>query len=235
MVRYEAGGGVASILLDRPPLNVLDIPTSMTLASALRRAGRDRSVRVVVIAGKGKCFSAGVDVADHTRARVGAMLKAFHGAVKALLALEKPVVAAVHGHCLGGGMELALACDFIVAKPGSTFALPEIKLACYPPVAAALLPRLVGHQRAAEMILLGESLTVRRMRALGLLSPYRLDVLLAKLLSLSGAALGCAKTALRSGSLNASEQIYLRRLTRTRDMEEGVRAFLEKKSVLLHQ
>ena len=218
------------MVLDRPPLNVLDIPTSRALASAIHRAGKDRSVRVLALSGRGKCFSAGVDIKDHTRVRVKGMLTAFHAAVRALQALEKPTVAVVHGHCLGGGMELALACDFVVADPKAMFALPEITLACYPPMAALLLPRLVGTLRANELVLLGGPLSARKAMQMGLVTSLGSEkTLLARLLSLSGPALTCAKAALRAPSLEAVERIYLSRLAKTRDMEEGVHAFLGKR------
>ena len=220
---------IRRILLDRPPLNVLDIPASRRLEAQLKAAGRDRPVRVVVLSGKGKCFSAGVDIRDHTKARVKAMLMAFHGAVRALEALEKPVIAHVHGHCLGGGMELAMACDFIVADRKAVFGLPEISLGCYPPVAAVRLAGIVGRQRANEAILLGGTFSATEAKAMGLVHSYRLEPVLERLLSLSGSALACAKAAMRAKSLAESERIYLARLMKTRDMEEGVRAFLEKR------
>ncbi len=229
-VRVSVKGGVARIVLARPPLNVLDVPTSRALAAAFRKAGKDRSVRVVVLSGEGKCFSAGVDIRDHTRARVKGMLSAFHSAIRALQSLEKPTVAVVHGHCLGGGMELALSCDFVVADPKAVFALPEIGLACFPPVAALLLPHIVGTLRAKELVLLGEGIPARKAMALGLVTRLGSEkALVARLLSLSGSALASAKAALKAFSLEAVERIYLGRLAKTRDMDEGVRAFLEKR------
>ena len=220
---------IRRVVLDRPPLNVLDIPASRRLEADLRAAGKDPSVRIVVLSGKGKCFSAGVDIRDHTKARVKAMLKAFHGAVRALEALEKPVVAQVHGHCLGGGMELAMACDFIVADKKTVFGLPEISLACYPPVAAVRLAGIVGRHRAHAAILLGGTFSASEAKAMGLVHGFKLEPVLERLLSLSGSALSCAKAAMRAKSLGESERIYLTRLMKTKDMEEGVRAFLGKR------
>ena len=236
--------GIARIVLDRPPLNVLDIPASRALAAALDRAGKDRNVRVIVLSGKGRCFSAGVDIADHTKARVKGMLAAFHAAVRALHRLEKPTIAAIHGHCLGGGMELALACDFALAERGAVLGLPEIRLACYPPVAAVLLPRRVGALRANELLLLGDAIPAPKALEMGLLNAVvpahgldkAVNALAARLMSRSGSALACAKAAIRAGespafgkALNAIERLYLRRLAKTADMEEGVRAFLAKR------
>ncbi len=235
-VRYRASGGVARVELDRPPLNILDIATSRALEKALRRAAADKSVRVVVLSGRGKCFSAGADVADHTKAQVRAMLRAFHGAVRTLYHLPKPTVADVHGHCLGGGFELAQACDFITAKPGAVLGQPEILLGCYSPAAAVMLPALAGAGRAAEIVLLGETYTPGEGIAMGLVSWHPASHVVKLLLAQSGAALTCAKMALRTSTaagfekaLKASERIYFDRLARTRDMEEGVRAFMGKR------
>lgn len=237
-VRYSASGGVARIALDRPPLNILDIATSRLLEAACRRAAADRSVRVVVLSGRGKCFSAGVDIADHKPGRVRGMLKAFHGAVRALHGLPQPTVAQVHGHCLGGGMELALACDFVVASRGSVFGQPEIRLACFPPVAAVLLPGRVGAARANELLMLGGTISAARAREWGLVNAIgrSAEPLVRQLLGLSGAALKATKAAIRVATageferaLKETEKVYLENLARTRDMGEGVEAFLEKR------
>ena len=238
-VRYRTAGGVARVELDRPPLNILDIATSRALEKALRQTASDKSVRVVVLSGRGKCFSVGADVADHTKARVRAMLRAFHGAVRTLYHLPKPTVAAVHGHCLGGGWELAQACDLVCASPGSRFGQPEILLGCYSPAAAVMLPEQAGGMRAAEIVLLGETYSVAEARAMGLVSKYPAAYVVKRMLSESGAALACAKMALRTSTaagfekaLKASERIYFDRLARTRDMDEGVRAFMGKRKAV---
>jgi enoyl-CoA hydratase/carnithine racemase len=150
----------------------------------------------------------------------------------------------VHGVCLGGGCELASCCDFIVASQDSSFATPEILVGCYPPVALARFSSLIGYRRAADMILTGRTLTAQEAQSIGLVSrvapPEQLDetlaALLDDLLGKSGAVLRITVKGLRelslgnfAESLQRSEQIYCDDLLATEDVEEGVRAFLEKR------
>src|SRR5205085_2951378 len=118
------------------PLNILDIPTIQELAGAIAQAEEHADVRALVFFGDGRAFSAGVEVRDHTRDRVAAMLEAFHSVFRRLARSECITIAAVNGPCLGGGCELAVFCDFVIAADDAQFGFPEIKLACFPPVAA---------------------------------------------------------------------------------------------------
>jgi cyclohexa-1,5-dienecarbonyl-CoA hydratase len=202
-------------------------------------------VRVVAIAGEGRAFCAGVDVADHSADRVGAMIERFHGAIRDVIALEQPVVALVHGAALGGGCELALACDIVLARDDATLGQPEVKLGVFPPVAAALLPRLVGRQRALELVLSGRTLRAEAARAMGLVSDVvasdrwqaETDDRLQRMAALSGSALRLAKRAVTGGldlpfaaALSLAEDLYLRELMATADAREGIAAFLEKRT-----
>jgi cyclohexa-1,5-dienecarbonyl-CoA hydratase len=243
-VRVERDGGVGRILLDRPPLNVLDIPMMAQLSAGVRRLGADPKVRVVVLAGEGKAFCAGVDVADHAAGRVEAMLDGFHGAIRDLLSLEQPLVGLVHGAALGGGCELVLACDIVLAREDAILGQPEVRLGVFPPVAAALLPRLVGRQRALELVLSGRTFGAEAARAMGLVSdvfpadrwPEAARNLVDEMAALSGSALRLAKRAVTGGSdrpvaaaLAFAEDLYLRELMATGDAQEGIAAFLQKR------
>ena len=142
-VLVDVRDGVAHLRLNRPPLHILDVATNRALAAAIRdvAARAPGAVRVVVLGSQGgRAFCAGVAIEEHDRARVGAMLEAFHGVFRALCELEAPVLAAVRGAALGGGCELVAFCDAVLAEESTTFGLPEIKLGCYPPVAALILP-----------------------------------------------------------------------------------------------
>lgn len=244
-VHVHLEDGVGRIRLDRPPLNVLDLAMMAQLSAAVRRLGADPKVRVVAIAGEGKAFCAGVDVADHSADRVGAMIERFHGAIRDVIALEQPVVALVHGAALGGGCELALACDIVVARDDATLGQPEVKLGVFPPVAAALLPHLVGRQRALELVLSGRTLRAEAARAMGLVSDVvasdrwqtETDDRLRRMAALSGSALRLAKRAVTGGldlpfaaALSLAEDLYLRELMATPDAREGIAAFLEKRT-----
>jgi enoyl-CoA hydratase/carnithine racemase len=171
------------------------------------------------------------------------MLDVMHEVIRKLFALPQVTIALVHGVCLGGGCELASSCDFILAAEDSSFATPEIHVGCYPPVALARFSSLVGYHRAAEMILTGRSFSAREALAIGLIKVVPNDQLETGLKSLSEELLGKSGAVLRiavkglrelslkgfSDALRRSEEIYRDELLRTEDVEEGVRAFLDKK------
>ena len=244
-VWVEEKDRVAMVTLERPPLNVLDLALLRELDQALESCARGSSADVIVLRGAGRrAFSAGVDIKDHTPEKVPEMLNIVHGVVRKLFALPQVTVASVHGVCLGGGCELASACDFVVATEDSSFATPEIHVGCYPPVALARFSALVGYHRAAEMILTGRRFSAREALAIGLINRVLpneqleagLQCLLEELLGKSGAVLRVALKGLRevslkgfSEALEKSENLYLHELLETEDVEEGIRAFLEKR------
>ena len=244
-VTTEKRDRVLWITWDRPPLNVLDIALLRELDRLLSDCAADSTVDVVLLRGAGqRAFSAGVDIKDHTADKVPQMLEVVHGVIKKLLALPQVTIASVRGVCLGGGCEVASSCDFIVASEDSWFATPEILVGCYPPVALARFSSLIGYHRAAEMILTGRRLSAPEAQALGLINRVFADreldsgvqTLLDELLGKSGAVLrltvqGLRELSLRgfSDALKRSEEIYCDQLLKTRDVEEGVKAFLEKR------
>ncbi len=236
---------VARVTLDRPPLNVLDLSMLQELRAVIKSVETDSEVDLLVISGGGeRAFSAGVDIKDHTREKVPQMLETVHGVIRALLALPQVTAAAVHGACLGGGCELASSCDFILATEDSFFATPEINVGCYPPVALARFPGLLGYRRAAEMILTGRKFSAAEALAIGLITRVvpageldrAVDALAGELRDKSRAVLrivikGLRGLALRNfpQALEKSEAIYLEELLQTEDVEEGVKAFLDKR------
>lgn len=238
----------ASITLERPPLNVLNLSMLRELQTALDSVGRDETLDFLIIRGGGeRAFSAGVDIKDHSRDKVPEMLGVAHGVIRSLLSLPQITIALVRGACLGGGCELASACDFILASEDSFFATPEIQVGCYPPVALARFPAQIGHHRAAEMILTGRRISAQDAAAMGLINraaPAKelgemLDSLLAELKGKSRAVLRIALRGLReislknfSEDLKKSEDLYLQELLQTDDVEEGVQAFLAKRNPL---
>lgn len=238
-------GRTAAVTLNRPPLNILDIPTIELLGEALAGLGREDGLQAVVVRGAGdRAFSAGVAVQDHTPDKVGPMLESLHGAIRRLRDLDAVTIAAVHGHCLGGGMELALACDLVVAAEDARFGQPEIELGCYPPVAAALYPSLIGPGRTLELLLTGRTLSCEEAERMGLVTRRiptgELDDAVARLVSeitaKSAAVTRLTKAAVRAGrdlgfsaGLRESERLYLEALCPTEDMAEGIAAFLEKR------
>ena len=132
------------------------------------RLRRANDVSTLVLSGAGKSFSVGVDVAAHTPDKVASMLAKFHAVIRALVGTKKVTIATVHGHCLGGGAELAMVCDLVYTADTASWGFPEIKLGCYPPVAATALAALVGQKHAADLILTGRSITGAEAARIGL-------------------------------------------------------------------
>jgi cyclohexa-1,5-dienecarbonyl-CoA hydratase len=244
-VTVEKSGRFMSIAWDRPSLNVLDIALLRELDGALTSCATQADVDVVLLRGAGaRAFSAGVDIRDHTPEKVPEMLDVVHGVIRKLVALPQVSIAAVRGLCLGGGLELASSCDFIVASEESLFATPEILVGCYPPVALARFAALIGYHRAAELILTGRRLSAREAQSIGLVNRvFPTDewesgtvALRDELLGKSGAVLRLTVRGLRELSLagfdqalRRSEEIYCAELLNTADVGEGVSAFLAKR------
>lgn len=243
-IRLEIANGVATITLDRPPLNILTIAMIDELRATLDAAIEHNHLKVAVLRASGKAFCAGVDVADHTAERVHEMIGGFGRLFTQLRACPVPTVAVVQGAALGGGMELALGCDLVLAGTSARFGQPEITLGVFPPIAAALLPYLIGWQQAARLVLTGEIVSAEEAARLGFVTfavsdaelETRLDQLVARFHGLSAAALGLAKRALLLGTdlgvaraLGPIEHLYLTDLMATADAREGIRAFMEKR------
>jgi len=244
-LRLTVDARVARITLDRPPLHIIDFAMMDALEQAIATVAHEPRVAAAILTSTGdKAFSAGVDVKIHTPEEAPAMLERFHRVIRAVGALPCPTIAGVHGVALGGGFELALACDMIVAEEGSSFGFPEIWLGCFPPVAAAMLPHIITPQKAYELVLSGEPITAAEAKQLGLVNLLTargtLEAALAGYVSLfaekSVAALRVAKRALRLGeeqrtgdALRQIEALYRDDLMKSEDAREGIRAYLEKR------
>lgn len=243
-IEVQVEDSVAKIRLNKPPLNILDIAMLDEISGALKALPEE--VEFLTLEGAGpRGFSAGTEIRDHMRERAAGMLSAFHAVIRRIAAGEWITVAAVHGICLGGGCELATICDFVIAEENATFGQPEIKLGCFPPVAAVTFPALIGLRAAADLILTGRTITAGEARELGLVTRVvaagqvrkAAADLLNELRGLSTSALIVARQALGrfagqnfNEALAASENFYLHGLMRTNDAAEGVRAFLEKRA-----
>jgi cyclohexa-1,5-dienecarbonyl-CoA hydratase len=235
---------VARISLQNPPLNIIDIRMMEELSASLSQIESRSDVSTIILAGAGKAFSAGVDVAAHTPDKVEEMLVKFHAAIRALVATKKVTIAAVHGHCLGGGAELAMVCDIVLTSESAKWGFPEIRLGCYPPVACAALASLVGQKRAADLILTGRTISGTEAAAIGLATRAVPEGQLAvgvaecveQLRTLSLASLAITKKAFYAWDamhfdkgLARAEKIYLEELMKAEDAQEGIRAFIEKR------
>jgi len=244
-VRLKIEDRVARITLARPPLNVLNIAMMREIGEALTESAQREVVAIVFDADKNcRAFSAGVAIEEHVEETIYQMLDAFHAIFRQFEQIAKPTIALVDGAALGGGCELVAACDIVIASDRSRFGQPEIKLGVFPPVAAILLPRVIGEKRARELILTGEIIDATEASRLGLCNhvapPAHLETklleVLSKLKELSGTSLQFARLALdlgRSRTLDAAlteqENIYLHELMKTADANEGIKAFMEKR------
>jgi cyclohexa-1,5-dienecarbonyl-CoA hydratase len=236
--------GVARITLNQPPLNIIDIPMIGEIHSALARIHSESEAKVLVIDHQGKAFSAGVSIRDHTPDKVSDMIEKFHGMFRLLHSLALPTLALVDGMALGGGCELATFCDMVIASERATFGQPEIKVGVFPPVAAVVFPRLVGRNRALELLLTGEVVDAAEAKALGLINRVfptqefhrKADEFIGKLTSLSAPVLKLTKRAVDRGlyaniseAITSVEELYLGELMQTEDAHEGLNAYLEKR------
>ena len=241
-IAVELRPPVARIMLNNPPLNVIDLRMMEELRAALEQIDTRPEITAIVFAGSENAFSAGVDVAAHAPDKVRGMLADFHSVIRSLVSHSKLTIASVRRHCLGGGAELALMCDIIYASPDSVWGFPEIKLACYAPVASVALSAIVGQKLAAELLLTGRTLSGGEALAAGLVNGLADDpeTLVAdcvqRISQLSPAALRIAKKAFYAWDsihfdkgLARAEQIYNDELMKTADAQEGVAAFLERR------
>lgn len=240
----EIAPPMARIALYYPPLNVIDLPMMGELAQSLAEIEARADVSMIILTGDGKAFSVGVDVTAHTPDKVEEMLTKFHAVIRALVATKKVTIAAVHGHCLGGGAELAMVCDMVYSTESAMWGFPEIKLGCYPPVACTVLAALVGQKRAAELILTGKTISGKEAAEIRLANravpegelDQAVEESIDHLRKLSPPALGLAKKASYAWDsmhfdkgLARAERIYFDELMKTSDAQEGIRAFIEKR------
>ena len=232
------GDGRADLKIAIPPVNVLAVSDLERLARLIEEA---RDARVLVLTGLPRAFSAGVEIADHTPEpdRIEPMLSAMRSLLAALVESPAVTVARVSGACLGGGAEIAAACDIVLAAEDARIGFPEIRLACFPPGAAALLPGRIGETRAAEWILTGSVFSGRDAAAAGFATravppadlEHETDRLVEELLSRSAEALSAARGLLRAGRRQALREILpeaekaYRKLAGSEDLAKAVRDF----------
>jgi cyclohexa-1,5-dienecarbonyl-CoA hydratase len=239
----EKDGALLRLRLARPKANLVDAAMIEALHEALSQYRRHVMLRGVILDAEGPHFSFGASVEEHLPEKCAVMLASLHALLLELLEFPVPVLVAVQGQCLGGGLELALACGRIFAAPGAQFGQPEIKLGVFAPAASALLPYRVNQPAAEDLLLTGRSIAAAEALAIGLVQAVVEDPAAAAtawfeqhLLGKSAAALACATVAARGvmqhqvrARLAELERLYLDWLMRTHDANEGLAAFLEKR------
>jgi len=237
--------GVATLTLNRAPLNWLNIEMMEEINAFFEGLLKEKSLKLLVIQAAGKAFSVGVEVADHMGDLAPKMIGVFHRMFRLMDALKVPSLAVVNGSALGGGCELALYCDMVIATEKSKFGQPEIQVGVFPPIAALVFPRLIGRKKAMELILTGDTISAQEASVLGLINKVvseaslgqEVNAFVEKFTKLSGLVLKLTKEATLAGlnddmneGLKAIEKIYLNQLMKTHDAMEGLKAFLEKRN-----
>ena len=243
-VWLERDATLLRIRLARPKANVIDAAMCAALTEAfdhhLDRAG----LRAVILDADGPHFSFGASVEEHLPGQCAAMLKGFHALLLKMLAAPVPILVALQGQCLGGGLELACAGSLLFAAPGAMLGQPEISLAVFAPAASCLLPRRIGQARAEDLLLSGRSVGAEAALGMGLVDVVAddpeaaaVDYFETHLAPKSACALRHAVHAARLGEigpikakLDAVEAFYLDQLMQTHDAVEGLQAFLEKRA-----
>ncbi len=244
-LELDHDGRVARVRLSAPKANILDRAMIADLDRICDALAPHRGLVAIVLGAEGPIFSYGASVEEHLPGEIESVLAELHALLGRFLELPAPTIAAVRGSCLGGGLELALACDLILAEEGARLGQPEIKLGVFPPAASALLPARIGAGPAAALILTGQTWTGRRAAELGLVSRTAPDGTLEEALSQwlaedfldrSPAALAQAARATRrplrravEEELPRLERQYVDELMAQPDAVEGIRAFLEKR------
>ncbi len=243
---WSAEGQVMRLILADPPGNVLDGELMGALQAALDEAGGRPGLKLIQFTGAGDNFCFGAAVPEHTREKAPKMLEQFHRLFYTMADLAVPTAALVSGQCLGGGLELALMCNFIFADQSARLGQPEINLAVFPPVASVLLPMKLGQGRADDMLLSGASLSAERAERWGLVNAIYPDRAAMEagvaewvqktILPKSASSLRHAVRAARwnfnerlKAELPAIERFYLEELMSTPDANEGIAAFMEKR------
>jgi len=245
-IKFVIEDRAARITFARPPLNILNIAMMREVNDALSQCAKQRELAAIVFDAAEDCnaFSAGVAVEEHVEETIFQMLDSFHGIFRNLEQIARPTIAVVDGAALGGGCELVAACDIVIASERARFGQPEIKLGVFPPVAAVLLPRVIGDKRARELILTGELIEAPEAARLGLVNyllprselEQKVADLLSRFRNLSSAALAFTKEAMDLGrgcsldsALKEVEDLYLNELMKTHDASEGIKAFADKR------
>ncbi len=242
-VWLERGGALLRLRLARPKANILDAGMISALTEAFSQHRANQGLLAVLVDHEGPHFSFGASVEEHLPQHCDKMLSGFHALLGAMLEWPKPILVAIGGQCLGGGLEFACAGSLLFASPSAQFGQPEIRLGVFAPAASVLLPLRIGQARAEDLLYSGRSIDAPTAQAWGLANAVADDAAAAaldyfdrQLADKSAAALAHAVRAgrgafaeLARARLDEVEELYLQRLMATRDANEGLQAFMEKR------
>ncbi|MBK7128509.1 MAG: enoyl-CoA hydratase/isomerase family protein [Crocinitomicaceae bacterium] len=246
-VEYTHDGAVARVILDDGKGNVLDNVMMLEIIDLVNTCRENKNIKLITFEGQGKHFSFGASVPEHTKELAETMIKTFHKIFTTIADAGILTMAKVSGQCLGGGMELALVCNFIYADKTAVFGQPEIVLGVFPPPASVMLPLKIGTARAEELLLTGRSFKADEAEHIGLVNKMYEDKnalneavdawITVNILPKSASSLRYANKAARTtfnyimgNKLPVLEYIYVQQLMQTKDANEGINAFIEKRS-----
>ena len=243
-VRFEKANGVARLTLARPKHNVMNIDMMNELNSLIETLAADDELKCLVILAEGRSWCAGVEVADHKPEMAQGMIATFDRMLWLIDHLDIPSIAAVSGACLGGGMELAIACDIVVASSNARFGQPEIKLGFFPPYAVVRLPELIGVAKTIEVCTTGKTYTAREALELGFVSKVvdeenfiqAVERMVTEICDCSPLIIRMNKRAIKMTrgrefreAAKKVNEYFLNSLMKTEDTLEGIRSFEEKR------
>ena len=239
-------GQVVSLALNAPKANVLDAEMMTALQSALDDLGKQPDLKLIQITGAGDHFCFGASVGEHVKEKAPDMLKQFHNLFYTMADIAIPSAAVISGQCLGGGLELALMCNFMFVDRSANLGQPEIQLGVFAPPASLILPMKLGQSRADDLLLTGRAISGAEAKEIGLAAEVYDDreSMIAgveawvkkQILPKSAASLRFAVKAARmefnitlKDKLRKQEQLYLEGLMATQDANEGIQSFLERR------
>jgi len=242
-VWLDRNGRLLRLRLDRPKANILDAALVGAIENALLEQANGAELRGVLIDASGAHFSFGASIEEHLPDQCAAMLASFHRLILRLFASPVPVLVAIRGQCLGGGLELASAGHLLFAAPDAKFGQPEIQIGVFAPAASCLLPERIGLAAAEDLLLSGRSIGAEQASRIGLVTEVAdnpedaaLGYFDRHLAPKSAKSLRFATRAARHGTIErvsaklaAVETIYLEELMATQDAVEGLSAFIEKR------
>lgn len=245
-LEYSHEGTVANIILNDGKGNVLDNIMMLEILDLFALFKQNKDIKLITFQGEGKHFSFGASVPEHTKEFAEMMIKTFHKIFFGIIDLGIPTLAKISGQCLGGGMELALICNFMFADKTAILAQPEIVLGVFPPPASIMLPLKIGNARAEEILLTGRNICAEEGERIGLLNKVyenkeelnsaTQEWISKNIIPKSASSLKYAVKASRatfnyimSNKLPYLEQLYLKHLMVTHDANEGINSFLEKR------
>src|SRR5450432_146929 len=243
-IQFEISNFIARLTMCHAPHNVLTVPMMKEMAEAIESLNGRTDVKAILLQSSQQAFSAGISLEDSRPDRVFQTLDAFTRVFQALIDICKPVVVVVNGAAIGAGSELVGFGDVVIVTPKAKFAQPEVKLGVFPPFAAVMLPQIIGQKKTYELILTGEALSAEEALHFGFVNKVvpeadlnaHVEQLMVRISEFSGPVLEVTKRVIGNSiglplkqAMKASQDLYLNELMNLEDVQEGLRAVIEKR------